>query len=496
MKKLFTTILAVCGMYMATAQAPDIEWQKALGGSSVDVSSHGQQTNDGGYIVAGTSISTDGDVTENHGLEDGWIVKLNSSGVLQWQTSLGTATNNYIQAIYQTADNGYIIAGQVGGTGNFWIVKIDESGNIEWEKSFGGTGGERAMDIQQTTDGGYIAVGFTYSTDGDVTGNHGGIDYWMVKLDSIGNLQWQKCLGGTKQDWANSVRQTPDGGYIVAGFSLSNDGDVTGHHGIAGVQADYWIVKTDDLGNIQWQKSLGGTGEDQAFSVRLTSDGGYVVAGFSRSTDGDVSGNHGGGDFWIVKLNSSGAIQWQKALGGSMTEQASSIEQTVDGGYIIAGYTLSNNGDVSGNHGGRDFWVVKLNGSGTLQWQKALGGTEEDNAYSVQQTTDGGYFIVGSTTSNNGDVNGHHGNADYWVVKLAPDNMSVTDSQLSQLEIYPNPAKDVVHFSKAIDGELYNATGQKVMSIKNAKSVNVSGLAKGVYMLITTEGIMKKIIRN
>jgi hypothetical protein len=294
-------------------------------------------------------------------------------------------------------------------------VKLDASGNIQWQKCLGGTGDDRANSIQQTTDGGYVVAGRTYSNDGNVTGNHGSDDYWVVKLDASGNIQWQKCLGGTSWEYASSIQQTTDGGYVAAGYTRSNDGDVSGNHG----DWDYWVVKLDSSGNIQWQKCLGGTSWDEAYSIQQTTDGGYVVTGYTTSNDGDVSGNHGGEDYWVVKLDSSGNIQWQKCLGGTGDDRANSIQQTTDGGYVVAGYTYSNDGDVSGNHGGRDFWVVKLDASGNIQWQKCLGGTNWDEAYSIHQTTDGGYVVAGRTWSNDGDVSGYHGgNYDYWVVKL------------------------------------------------------------------------------
>ncbi len=146
---------------------------------------------------------------------------------------------------------------------------------------------------------------------------------------------------------------------------------------------------------IQWQKCFGGSSHDEPFSIHQTTDGGYIVAGYTDSNDVDVSGNHGDTDFWLVKLNSSGSIQWQKCLGGSYWDMAYSIQQTSDGGYIVAGYTISNDGDVSGNHGGYDFWLVKLNSSGDIQWQKCLGGSTNDEAHSIQQTTDGGYIVAG-----------------------------------------------------------------------------------------------------
>ncbi len=211
--------------------------------------------------------------------------------------------------------------------------------------------------IQQTSDGGFIVAGQTYSNDGDVSGNHGGSDAWVVKLNSSGTILWQKCLGGTVYGAiAYSIQQTSDGGFIVGGETLSNDGDVSGNHG----EFDAWVVKLDSLGDIEWQKCLGGTGWDWENSIQQTSDGGFIVAGYTNSNDGDVSGNHGSKDYWVVKLNSSGDIEWQKCLGGTNDDWARSIKQTSDGGFIVAGFTASNDGDVSGNQGNSDAWVVKL----------------------------------------------------------------------------------------------------------------------------------------
>jgi hypothetical protein len=170
-------------------------------------------------------------------------------------------------------------------------------------------------------------------------------------------IQWQKCLGGSYIDGATSIQTTGDGGYIIAGSTYSNDGDVSGNHG----NRDAWVVKLTSIGSIQWQKYLGGTNPDEASSIQSTSDGGYILAGSTFSIDGDVLGNHGAADAWVVKLSSQGAIQWQKCLGGTDIDFGHCIQSTIDGGYIIAGETYSNDGDVSGNHGHDDVWVVKLN---------------------------------------------------------------------------------------------------------------------------------------
>ncbi|MCK4664989.1 MAG: T9SS type A sorting domain-containing protein [Bacteroidales bacterium] len=427
MKKA-TIILYLFLFQLFNLNAQGINWASCYGGSNCEFAESIQQTIGGGYIVAGFSDSNDGDVSDNHGYKDYWIVKLDDFGNIEWQKCLGGSNEDYPRSIQQTTDGGYIVAGWTAsndgnvsgnhGTVDYWIIKLNELGNLEWQKCLGGSDFDVAYSIQQTTDGGYIVAGWAASNDGDVSGNHGEYDYWVVKLDSSGNIEWQKCLGGSNNDLVYSIQQTTDVGYIVAGGTVSNDGDVSENHG----NYDYWVVKLDNIGNIEWQKCLGGTGDDKAYSIQQTTDGGYIVAGYSDSNDGDVSGNHGGSDSWVVKLDDSGTIEWQKCLGGWESDGAKSTQQTTDGGYIVVGYTFSNDGNVSGNHGGGDYWIVKLNELGNLEWQKCLGGSDSDCAYSIQQTTDEGYIVAGYTYSNDGDVSGNHGYEDYWVIKLCISN--------------------------------------------------------------------------
>ena len=518
MRRTFLLFTLISSFLITAQTVPAIQWQKSLGGTNRETAKSVQQTIDGGYIVAGYSASNDDDVSGNHGGYDYWIVKLNNSGNIQWQKSLGGGQFDYAESVQQTADEGYIIAGysesndgDVSGNHgdyDFWVVKLDNNGNIQWQKSLGGSSVDFAKSIQQTADGGYIVAGYSLSNDGDVTGHHNHYDYWIVKLDSSGNIQWQKSLGGNGEEIATSARQTTDGGYIVVGYSRSIDGDVTGNHG----DSDYWAVKLDNVGNIQWQKSLGGSKADFASSVLQTSDGGYIIAGYSSSNDGDVTGLHGNSgdypDYWIVKLNSNGNIQWQKSLGGIFGEFANSIQQTTDGGYIIAGESWSIDGDVGGHHGSTsssDYWIVKLNNTGNILWEKSLGGFSNDIANFIQQTTDGGYIVAGESVSNEGDVSGHHGSTafnDMWIVKLSADGLATNEVQSTKINIYPNPVKETLNFSEEVSKiKITDLSGKMVKQASaSAKSVNVSTLAKGVYIISATtksgESINSKIVKE
>lgn len=487
-----TLILLTTGT--APAQAPDIEWQKAFGGSAGESASSILQTADGGYIMAGYSESNDGDLIENKGEDDLWIVKTNSNGEIEWQKTYGGSANDNAKSIRQTADGGYIVGGTTfsndgdvtGNHGNhdIWVVKLDAVGDLVWQLTLGGSNQDVLEMIEQTTDNGYIIAGTSNSTNGNVTGNHGGYDYWIVKLSESGNITWQKSYGGTGHDAVAAVQQTMDGGYIVAGASSSTDGNVTGNHG----ESDYWVIKLSPAGIIEWQKSLGGSISDSATHILQTSDGGYVVSGLSSSHDGDVSGNHGDSDFWIVKLNETGTIIWQKSLGGSSEERPYHIQQTTDNGYVIAGYSESSNGDVTQNQGKADFWIVKLTDSGSIDWQKSLGGAEDDKAYSIQQTTDGGYIIAGYSESNNGDVTGNHGGADFWIVKLDPDSLSTNEFN-NEITVYPNPVTTVLNIAanEPISSvAVFNMFGQQVYHQQleaTSGQINLSVLASGIYMV-------------
>jgi gliding motility-associated-like protein len=443
MKKNLFFIVIVAALFQngcLLAQAPVIDWQKCLGGfenNIGDIATCARQTSDGGYIVAGYAYSNDGDITAPHGNADYWIVKLDAIGAVVWQKSLGGSSGEYAYDIIQTSDGGYIVAGWTGSndgdvSGNhgwvdYWVVKLSSVGTIQWQKCYGGTSSDQGRSIQQTTDGGYIVAGFSYSNDGDVSGNHypDQADYWVIKIDNNGSLQWQKCYGSSRYDAAFKILQTGDGGYIVAGITdteNTNDGDVSGNH----TGRDYWVVKLSNTGNIQWQKCLGGNDIDMLHSIDLCPDGGFIVVGSSNSESGDVSGNHpnpnnnSATDYWVVKLNATGALQWQKCLGGTDIDIAFAVKSTPDGGYIVAGSSTSSDGDVTAVHNPRDEWVVKLRNNGTIEWQKCYGGSDQDEPYSVENTSDGGFIMAGFTNSglNDGDVTNPHFSNDYWVVKL------------------------------------------------------------------------------
>lgn len=282
--------------------------------------------------------------------------------------------------------------------------------------------------MEQTSDGGYVVAVVTQSADGDVTGQHGGADMWIVKLTAAGTIAWQRALGGSDTDLVNDVEEAADGSILAVGYTSSTDGDVSGVHGTA----DIWAVKLSAAGALLWQRPLGGTaapGEMFADSYTnpylwwprsmvATSDGGCIIGATSYCNDGDASGNHGERDFWVVRLSATGQLVWQTMLGGSLADELFTLDEAPNDGVLVAGYTASDDGDVTGFHGGWDYWVARLSGSGTVLWTKALGGTSMERLEDVRSTADGGCVLMGLRNSTDGDLAGTTQDRSAWIVKL------------------------------------------------------------------------------
>jgi predicted secreted protein len=279
----------------------------------------------------------------------------------------------------QTSDGGYAIAGDTksfgaGGT-DFWLIKTDADGNMQWNKTYGGALDEVSGGMCQTNDGGYAMAGYTKSFGA------GGQDFWLVRTGADGNAYWAKTYGGTGDEYAIYVIQSVDGGYAMSGYTNS--------FGAGGYDA--YLVKTDASGNMQWSKTYGGNGTDYGYGVVQTSDGGYAISGYTTSF------GTGGQDFWLIKTDASGNMQWNKTYGGTGTDAAMCLIQSVDGGYALVGYTSSFGA------GSSDFWLVKTDAAGNMQWNKTYGTTTNEFAIHGMQTADGGYAMIGITMANGQD---------------------------------------------------------------------------------------------
>ncbi|MBL0281396.1 MAG: T9SS type A sorting domain-containing protein [Bacteroidetes bacterium] len=448
MKKITTPFLLSAGLLLSTlninAQAPSVQWQNTLGSTSYEFLNTIDQTSDGGYIMGGyTDSNIGGDKSENSwGVEDYWIVKMDNAGNIVWENTVGGGNYDKLYAVEETPDGGYIVGGQSlsgGGWGDksesnkggydYWIVKLDEDGVVEWDRSYGGLGNDQLYNVQPTSDGGYIIAGTSDSgISGDKTENRvGNSDYWVIKTDASGNIIWQNDIGGLMFDNVYSAYETADGGYILGGTSTSGiSGDKTaGNYGVV----DYWIVKLNSAGTVVWDKTIGGTLNDYLYAVIPTADGGSIACGMSESglTGNKTDNTNGLYDYWVVKLDNSGNITWQNSIGGTGNDYAfvNAIDQTSDGGYAIAGYSQSLiSGDkTEANTGSWDYWILKINSTGSILWQTVLGGVSGDYANAISATTDGGFIVGGfSYSSAGGDKDEDAiGDADFWIIRLAGD---------------------------------------------------------------------------
>lgn len=320
------------------------------------------------------------------------------------------------------------------------------SQEILWEKSYGGTHADYLFDAQPTADYGFVLAGSSLSnkTGNKTDDNQGDLDYWVWKMTEKGDLDWQKSFGGSGFDLLQSIKNTRDGGFILAGTSSSSTG-FQKKEDCKGI-TDFWVVKLDASGGEQWQRTIGGSGQDELLCAFQTKDGGYILGGSSSSNPPVIAikpdaksiatskadlfnkseKSRGNMDYWIVKLDKLGDIEWQKTYGGKYADVLRSMEQTTDNGYILAGYSNSPiSGDKTVNNKGiGDFWIIKINDTGEIQWQNTYGAEGDDQPYVIHQTIDGGYIVGGNSNSKNAltTMGGIVSNGtDYWVLKLDPD---------------------------------------------------------------------------
>ncbi|WP_222982829.1 hypothetical protein [Flagellimonas meishanensis] len=392
-----------------------VEWVKNFGGSGEESAQSIIQTTDGGFAVLGYTNSTDGDLTGKMlAVNDYWLLKLDADGNLQWNKTYGGSKDDRGQSVIQAADGGYAIVGYAmsddgDGSNNEgfhdnWILRLDGLGNVLWEQSFGFSGHDHSYDVIQTDDGGFFFAGFLDVTQSNGEGNfgkgayltrHGVGEFWGTKLHADGSLQWRRYFGGTNNDRAHGVVQADDGGFVMAGFSESDDFDISNTKG----SYDFWVVKVDKNGTMLWERSYGGTGIEIAYDIAKTHDGGYAIVGNTFSTDTDVSKNNGESDLWLIKIDDSGALLWEKTFGGSGFEAGHGVRTTAAGGFAIAGNSKSSDGDATQNLGENDLWLLKTDSEGNLVHQQSFGGSQLDFGFDVLETEDGGLVLVGEMGS-------------------------------------------------------------------------------------------------
>ncbi len=448
---LIATVATMVSLGANAQGIPQIEWQACYGGSGFDSAQDIVQTSDGGYVMIAQTTSSDGQVTGYQGSFDFWVVRISATGELLWQRAMGGSGTEFPQAVIQSQDGGYVVAGSTysidgdvvnaGGSGTAWVIKLNSAGSIEWQWLYGRSEASDFWSLVETQNGVLVLAGETQSSNTPASCSLPGTNAWLVKLSSAGELIWERCYGGSSLEAIVSVVRTPDNGYVLAGESGSSDGDLTSNNGAS----DVWVVKVDEQGDIAWQRSLGGSQIDKASAIKTTADGGYAVVGSTSSSDGDVTGHQGQQDIWIIKLDSNGQLVWQRATGGTALDIASGLVTHADGGITVAGWTDSSNGDISSPNGSRDAWLVRLNAEGTLVWERTLGGSGSELFNAIIRTADNGFAVAGRSASNDGDVTCDHVGDDVWLVKLSAEPVGVAELVPSPVRsLYPNPVQDVL----------------------------------------------------
>ena len=412
------------------AQAPDLQWSKTFGGSSFDNAWRIIKSGDGNFYIGGYIESVDGDIEENNGVIDYWIIKNDEGGDLLWVKNFGGTSVDILTTILATNDSGFIAGGYTysndgdvsgnHGSTDYWVIKVDAEGNLQWQRTYGGSSTDILRSINITSDEGYILTGDARSDDGDISEHHGTTDesdYWIVKIDSEGEIEWEHSYGGTDDDEPKSMLVLSNGDLVVSGWSKSNDDDISFNHG----DRDVWVLKLDAYGNILWEKSYGSNGDDYCYSSVCTNANNLIFSGSTDSNNGDVTGYHGGFyDVWVFMTDSVGNLEWSKTYGGNDEEQSFDIVRTVDSNFIFTGYSFSSDDDVLINYGEDDAWVVKIDSLGNLIWQLSLGGTDRDQLYSIIEADEDTYMLAGATLSTDGDITINQGETDFWVVRIGP----------------------------------------------------------------------------
>lgn len=382
---------------------PQEEWNRTYGGSSSDVGTFFQRTRDGGYIVTGYTSSYGADApfswlikVQHRG--DLWLIKTDAQGKKEWDRTYGGLGKDMGFFVQQTEDGGYLIVGGkksfwIIGNYDLWVIKTDDRGDVVWQKTYGMSGEDMGFSGQQMKDGGYIIAGYASFSEGRKAR--------IIRIDSQGN-KIRDIVTGRVNSEAASVQLTGDGGCIITGYTEPSDA----------VKEDVWLIKSDSNGTMQWQKTFGGSNRDLGLSVEQTRDGGYIVTGFTESFGA------GDGDVWLIKTDSRGSEEWDMTFGESNFESGASVVQTEDGGYVIAGYKTVSSENLSGysrifyssRHG--RLWLIKTDEKGISLWNRTYGGSGNDWGNCVQETEDGGYVIAGVTESFGA------GKEDVWLVKV------------------------------------------------------------------------------
>jgi len=472
--KIYLMGIMLLAYALSHAQSPLVkQWDFRFGGTVYDYVNSFQQTRDGGFILGGYSTSgISGDKTQpSWGNLDYWIVKIDANGTKQWDKRYGGIDQDVLSTVLQTTDGGYIVGGyslseangdktqMSRGYNDYWIVKTDSMGNKIWDKRYGGAFDDLLVSMYQTSDGGYILGGYSGSgIGGDKTQiNRGFNDYWLVKTDSLGTVLWDKDYGGTDYDFMYNILLTPDGGFLLGGASSSPSGPDKSQNTWGA--DDVWMIKTDSLGNKQWDADYGGFDYDQLNSFCNAPGGGYMLGCYSSS---NISGNKtqnswGLGDIWLIRIDASGGIVWDRDLGGVDAEDGiGSVFRDTDGGYFIACNSFSGiSGDkTEANLGLAQAWIVKTDSLGNKLWDKTIFTNPDQKVYPMMiQTAEGCYAIAEATY---GDVAGYKtqpnwdntlSSTDFWIIRYCDTSATTLAAFSATNTICPGTCIDFTNLS-------------------------------------------------
>ena len=408
-----------------------LDFAKTFGGSKNEVFYSIDKTIDGGYVIAGYTQSVDGDIiTKTAASFDFWIQKFSIDNTLEWQKTFGGSEDDSAASIIQTKDGGFAVLGYSkssdtdvsvnAGDKDFWFLKLSNSGNLLWEKTFGFSGADYGTTLLEAKDGGFLITGVLDVSGSNGEGNsksratkHAGGDYWVIKTDGYGNLQWRKFFGGSLSELPLGVVETRNNNFIIVGSSDSDDFNIENNKG----SYDFWMIKIASTGALLLEKSFGGSAIDEARAIAATNDGNFIVVGDTRSSDVDVSLNNGAADIWILKISAEGDLLWEKTIGGSSFDVARAIYKTQDNGFLIAGSSRSLDNGFE-NKGQNDALILKIDENGNLLWLKTAGGSEIDFLYDVVELNNKLIIAVGESSSSDQDIPENKGFTDALVIQI------------------------------------------------------------------------------
>jgi len=418
-------------------QPGNIFWDRNYGAERDEVCHSISPTNDNGYILTGFfNLPNIRNNQYNLVVNVPSVIKIDNSGNVIWQNSysfLPELPSMYSYRAIELKSGNITVVGsqrklddswQIGSGTDIWVLKLDSDGNELWRNNYGGSRLDYAHDVVETIDGNIIIAGSSNSADGDIGSHLGDTDIWLICVNPDGDIVWEKTYGGRNSELSNAIISTHDGNFVVVGQTFSLNGDITESFG----SWDIWVFKIDPLGKLLWQRSLGGKNVDISHSLVQAKNGDILVCGYSNSKDEYVENNKGFKDYYVAKLDNDGNLLWQNTYGGSQQDIAYSIVESEDGGFVISGSSDSEDFDISENKGGLDFFVIKINDEGELLWTKNYGGPRDDIPYSMVNSGQGTVMIAGTSNSGiNGDVSDSLGKFDFWLLKIYDNNILQSD---------------------------------------------------------------------